>query len=770
MKVSLKNFRVHEDATFDLCQGMTLIHGVSGSGKSTILTAINFAITGKGTKLCTHGKASCSVEISFKNISIKRSKRPNRLIFSKGDFECADEEAQEEVNRIFGINFEMVGYISQNNTNAFVLLNPNDKLAFLEQFIEGSLSEVKSKLKNSIVSLDSSMTESSSKLEVYEKIMKKQYSGIAFEKFEFQNPKAKLIDYISILDDLKTETIALESKIEKDEKTCRNYIKFRSMHEACEKAIDKEKEYIGDYKNLIKHINPEELEKIKFLEDDLETLNYNSKRNALEKELNELQTCLEKTKFLNKKKASEILVWQDYDREEVIEYIFTLEEMVKDINEIAKLQQTVKSINISEKNNIEKALSKAIKDKNILELSANSYECPDCNAKLRLVNGVLKSLEHEYSSCASMATLEKTIEKLNIQKKSIDFAIETYKKIKDLETKHEPILSLDEATSTLQEYKKYRDTQFLLEKDLDILLSKTQYSSQEKRILDIAKRLKQMPSLKKPFFNYTEKEINSMLLSLKIQQNDYNQYTKMIEKCKESLKKYESNFNKITETLSLMDTTVDENTIKINRDILTEKKAEIEKYTNLISEINRQIKQEVILADKTELEIKIEQEKILLQSLTDDWTACNKIKQKIKETESIAVCNILDTINNHVRLFLDMFFQESSMEAILVSSKETKTKAKTKHEISLKIVYKGQETDISCLSGGEFSRVVLAYTLAFAEMFNTPLIMLDECTSSLDQESTTMVLENIKSVFNEKNILIIAHQVVSGAFDNIYEI
>ena len=75
------------------------------------------------------------------------------------------------------------------------------------------------------------------------------------------------------------------------------------------------------------------------------------------------------------------------------------------------------------------------------------------------------------------------------------------------------------------------------------------------------------------------------------------------------------------------------------------------------------------------------------------------------------------------------------------------------------------ETDLTCLSGGELSRVILAYTLALAEMFNTPLLLLDECTSSLDQELTSTVFEGIREHFKGKLTLIIAHQVITGNFD-----
>ena len=80
------------------------------------------------------------------------------------------------------------------------------------------------------------------------------------------------------------------------------------------------------------------------------------------------------------------------------------------------------------------------------------------------------------------------------------------------------------------------------------------------------------------------------------------------------------------------------------------------------------------------------------------------------------------------------------------------------------------EADLLMLSGGELARVVLAYTLALSEIFNTPLMLLDECTASLDQDLTSDVFEGIKEHFSGKLVLIIAHQVVSGTFDKVIQL
>ena len=78
--------------------------------------------------------------------------------------------------------------------------------------------------------------------------------------------------------------------------------------------------------------------------------------------------------------------------------------------------------------------------------------------------------------------------------------------------------------------------------------------------------------------------------------------------------------------------------------------------------------------------------------------------------------------------------------------------------------------ELKMLSGGEIQRIVLAFNLALSDMFNLPILLLDESTSNLDQELTNTVINGIKSNYNNKLVILIAHQVISGIFDNVIEI
>jgi ABC-type bacteriocin/lantibiotic exporter with double-glycine peptidase domain len=46
---------------------------------------------------------------------------------------------------------------------------------------------------------------------------------------------------------------------------------------------------------------------------------------------------------------------------------------------------------------------------------------------------------------------------------------------------------------------------------------------------------------------------------------------------------------------------------------------------------------------------------------------------------------------------------------------------------------------------------------------------LDECTSNLDKETTEIIVESIKDNFPNKTIILVAHQVVSGMFDEVIQ-
>ena len=131
--IILKNFRCYKYKRIDfLDKGLSLLCGKSGNGKSSIMMAIHFALFGTGTKIIKRGETSCSVELVFDDLKIIRTKKPNQVIVN--DI-YEDDVAQNIINKKFGEMFHITGYIEQNASNSFIIMNPTDKLHFLEKFV-----------------------------------------------------------------------------------------------------------------------------------------------------------------------------------------------------------------------------------------------------------------------------------------------------------------------------------------------------------------------------------------------------------------------------------------------------------------------------------------------------------------------------------------------------------------------------------------------------------------------------------------------------------
>ena len=206
--------------------------------------------------------------------------------------------------------------------------------------------------------------------------------------------------------------------------------------------------------------------------------------------------------------------------------------------------------------------------------------------------------------------------------------------------------------------------------------------------------------------------------------------------------------------------------IESNKAIIMENETNRDKFSTLLQKIDLFLQYQNALDIWEKAKLQVDQLTKEEKDCRDNYSATMTLKDKILEAESIAILNIINTINTHVQLYLEHFFPDNPITVLITAFKETKSND-NKPQINLEIDYKGIEHDLSMLSGGELSRVILAFTLALAEIQNSPLLLLDECTSSLDQELTASVIEGLKENFGEKLVLLIAHQVVQGTFDNI---
>jgi ABC-type transport system involved in cytochrome bd biosynthesis fused ATPase/permease subunit len=150
-----------------------------------------------------------------------------------------------------------------------------------------------------------------------------------------------------------------------------------------------------------------------------------------------------------------------------------------------------------------------------------------------------------------------------------------------------------------------------------------------------------------------------------------------------------------------------------------------------------------------------------MQHLERRLDAVSELKQLVLKLESDILEHRLGEIRDLVNTYAEQIFVEP-ITVELRTLKKTATQTE-KVQVQLEVFYKNMQCDLSLLSGGEQARLNLAFILAFAHVFHSPLLLLDECTSNLDQELTEIVLEHIESMRISK-VILIAHQVVEGNF------
>ena len=98
-------------------------------------------------------------------------------------------------------------------------------------------------------------------------------------------------------------------------------------------------------------------------------------------------------------------------------------------------------------------------------------------------------------------------------------------------------------------------------------------------------------------------------------------------------------------------------------------------------------------------------------------------------------------------------YQNVELVMLLNGAKRYEVKEKVNDLIKKVDLYRYRNVKVSKLSGGQKQRVAIARALAK----DTPIIMADEPTGSLDSKSATMVIELLRKIATDKLVVIVTH-------------
>ena len=152
----------------------------------------------------------------------------------------------------------------------------------------------------------------------------------------------------------------------------------------------------------------------------------------------------------------------------------------------------------------------------------------------------------------------------------------------------------------------------------------------------------------------------------------------------------------------------------------------------------------------------------------DDATERAAAAKQLKELADFAViesCNsIIDGVNENARIYLERFFPDDGTRVLL---KNATTKAGVdRPKLGLQVFHKGKEINkLNPLSGGEKSRVYLAYQLALSEMYKSPILLIDEGFSGLPPDHKAECIEYLQEFSENRLVVVIEH----GANDSLFQ-
>jgi DNA repair exonuclease SbcCD ATPase subunit len=749
MKLSLRNFRCYKKHDVDIKPGTVLLRGDSGSGKSTILEAIDYVLYGKLKQQYSHGEKSCSVRMEFTggNVWIHRFSGPGKIKLFLNDTLYEGDDAEALISQTYNTRevFMACSYLKQGERCALMTGTNAEKMSLVRaiSFHDENVEEIQNRIRSALKVCQEKVKTAEGEFNLANSLLQ------AFDKREpkiVNFPSEKLANLN--LSDLKTQCDSLEIKI-------KQAIDEKSVVAGIEAKIETLEKFLQSEPVTTETSDLEDVEKrIKEVTSELETLrNEKAKRQA----------------------SAEFFKFREQMEKEVLSISAELEEVKKKI--------TIPLPNIpSEMDRIKKNLRLQDRIDSILKLHSQP-NIQELRAYSSVLAGEIRTLR------TMIMTMEKDLDS------------------RDWNEAQLRTLVCPQCSSSLQ---MNEGKLCVLVSDYKPVLRDLTYPNITRAIIDEKKKEAELMEAKKNSIQTSQSDLNNLIKDLNFHDpNDidkittYEKYTDCSRRLKESEKRLESSKSTISEEIKGIDSPERETFLKADLNSLHQKRAEGQDFKARSKRRSETLldldSQKSILAGRNSAQITIllkdsqdslSEKKELLSSATkclerrelaDTYDTKNKslnilskeaqnlssLLERARQVEIQALEISVALLNIEIEKYLNIMFPDGDMSATFKTIRESKSKPDAKTmTCSMSIFYRNVDYGSGKLSGGEYDRVSLAMMLALNNLMGSNLILLDETLNTLDRNAKIQIVEMLKQIVGDsKMCLLISHEGVEGIFD-----
>src|SRR3989344_1824426 len=785
-QLRLQNIRSYIDETITFPEGTVLLSGDIGSGKSTILLAIEFALFGSSRpelpaeSLLRKGAAKGTVELTFslnnQKITIHRvlkkekdaiKQMPGHIIYNNTKKELMPVELKAEILTLLGYPEDLLSK-NKNYIFRYTVYTPQEEMKLILQDSNETRLDVLRKIFNidkyKIIRENMQMYLKKMRTDIAVLNTKieplSEYSQLALQQEEEKKKiESSLQEITPILQILQKKRYQQQQEIEKIEQQQKEYLRLQqelNTIQLLEKEVSTNLEQLLQKKERLTKkieelsipkdlaVNSEQLH-LELRQEEKKKEQLSKEKNELEGKIRNIQNIIVITQEEITRTAKETILIPESERrkQEILLEIAKKKELLEKKSEIDQL--------------LEKTMGVIVKNKTLLEQSAEVQQtlqslenCPTCLQEV--------SAEHKHKimtqeqtkiikALAILKELEQTKTEIISQKESLE------KQILDIFSKENQLAKI---TAELQQLKKKEEwvlekkeqLRQLVQENNALMLQQQNYSYAQKiegLTLSIAERQKLLQGL------LHQELLHRNLQELLQQEQQYSLRKDLLQKKKEELQSVLSQKEDLT--------------------------AIITAHKNIASELIEQEKEAAVKI--AQLQTQAESIKRYMLEIQEKINLLNKEKERLMRLQESYFwleehfVPLTYTIEKQVMISIHHHFDQLFQEWFSILVEDLNTFSRLDDSFAPIVMQNGYEIAFNDLSGGEKTSAAFAYRLALNKVINTlihtintkDLLILDEPTDGFSIEQLDKVREVLEKLQSRQTI-IVSHETKIESFVN----